>query len=127
MIRDLWSRRARCVSVHDGDSLTLYIDDGRDRYSTEFARLKNVYAPELKEVGGDVVREFVIDWIEDARFIASRSDWPLVVTTVRTRTDKDASTLGRYLYLVEDTLGNSLNDAIMQFVKESGYSGGVGS
>lgn len=128
--RDIWSRRARVEpgTYRDGDTVTLWIDDGRDGYSRERnVRLENVWAPELDELGGPETAAYVDQWLNIARVTASDPDWPLVVTTVRTRTDRDRETLGRYVYQVEDEDGWSLNEAIQEYVIGEGYGGGIGS
>lgn len=119
----MWDKRAEVLSVHDGDTLTLKIDQGYgDEKTLENARLLGVWAPELKEPGGPETRQFILDWL-------ARYNNTVVAISARTpRSDKDQSTLGRYVQVVTSPDGTeNLNLAIMAFVSERGYGGGVGS
>lgn len=119
----MWDKRAQVLDVHDGDTLTALTDVGGGITWTINVRLLGVFAPELKEPGGPETRQFVLDWIAK-----QPGKWPVVVTTARTKTDKDALTFDRYLGTVTSLDGtDSLNLAVMAFVAEHGYGGGTGS
>ena len=118
----MWDRRARIPENHDGDTITAELDQGFGDTKTITVRLAGVFAPELKQPGGPETTAFVHDWVTSR----SSGSWPFVCTTVRTRTDHEVETLGRYVAYI--TCGaESLNDAITEFIAARGYGGGIGS
>ena len=119
----LW--RCRVVDVHDGDTVTVIVDRGVDETAQWDVRLKDVWAPELRQDGGRECRDHALGWIRDH---GDGTDWPLLLETFRTvRSDREVMTLGRYVGVVKDAGGSSLNVAITGFVVEHGYDGGIGS
>jgi endonuclease YncB( thermonuclease family) len=118
----MWDRRARIPENHDGDTVTVVLDQGFGDTKTIKVRLAKVYAPELAQPGGPETTAFVHDWLAQR----SSGSWPFVCTTVRTRTDVETTTLGRYVAYI--TCGaESLNDAITDFIAANGYGGGIGA
>jgi hypothetical protein len=121
----LW--RADIDVVHDGDTVQAKIDRGFNDTSQIWVRLKDVYAPELREAGGIDVRDYVIEWLvehnhEQAHYYA----WS--VETFRTpRSDVDAMTFDRYLGIVRCSQGHNMNQDVTAFILLRGYGGGTGS
>ena len=120
----MWDKRAKVLSIHDGDTLTMLLDQGFGQTTEIQVRLLGVFAPELKQVGGEDCHKFVSDWVEKNAF---GYKWPFIVTTVRgARSDKETSTLGRFVGIIE-TIDhhNNLNADIQGYVLECGYAGGI--
>lgn len=119
--RLMFDNRARLTRPHDGDSFWVLVDTGyRQRYEPEL-RLLDVYAPELRQLGGLETTEFINDWF---RGTDARRSWPLYVQTVKTRVFEpdERKTLDRYLATVwrygEETTGVSLNQAVNAFLAQ---------
>ena len=95
----MWDKRAFVTSVHDGDTITVTLDQGYgDLKENMKIRLGTVYAPELAQPGGPETRQFVVDWI--ARYALIPLRFPFIVTTARgPRSDKELTTLERYISL----------------------------
>jgi len=119
----MWDRRAKLVRIHDGDTITVVLDQGfRDTKEIDL-RLFGVHAPELKEVGGPETRDFVFDWFLP---LSTKVTWPFIVTTVRMPiADREMTTLERYLGTVTDTINRNLNVDVMAFVASKGYGPGM--
>ena len=60
----MWEYRARDLSVVDGDTLRLLVDTGFYARHQVDLRLLDVWAPELKEPGGEETKGFVINWLD---------------------------------------------------------------
>lgn len=123
----MWDNRSSYVSNHDGDTITYLSDMGRRIFNQEDIRLLGVWAPELKDKGGIEVRNFVKDWHEMRK---GNRRWPFLVTTVLVwpGTDKAEAkkTLDRYVATVLCIETNeSLNLAVIEFVRKNGYGSGV--
>lgn len=122
-------RRARYVSNHDGDTVTMTLD--QDFYDTKTIniRLANTWAPEMKDEGGEQVMWFVNQWFtKHIVRLASVTTWPFLVVTHRTRTDHETMTLGRYVADISTIDTNeSLNSAVMKYIVDQGFSGGIGA
>lgn len=117
-------RRAQYVDHHDGDSVTMMLDQDFWDTKTINIRLANVWAPELKDRGGPEVRDFVASWFSAFNI----AKWGFLVITHRTRTDKEVTTLGRYVADVMTIDGQfHLNSDVMKFIADRGYTGGIGS
>jgi endonuclease YncB( thermonuclease family) len=121
----MWDRRAHVEDAHDGDTLRVRLDQGFGDTKTLNLRLYETFAPELKQPGGKETRQFVLDWLNESD--PDGDEWPFVVTTIRTRADKEAQTLGRYVGILHDVEGRCLNDDINDFVADKGYAHGIGS
>lgn len=121
----MWDKRARITDVHDGDTVTVYQDDGRDEFATLRLRLFGTYAPELSQTGGTDVRDYAASWVK-ARAIG---DWPFVVVSIRNKSNThEETTLGRYVAMVWTAdLSECLNVAVSAYVKAKGYGGGTGA
>lgn len=122
----MWDRRARITNVHDGDTVAVILDQGFGDTKYIDLRLLGVFAPELKEHGGDETRMFVQNWLtlnNDGRYA-----WPFVVTTARKpKADTEQSTFGRYVGTITTLDGTeNLNAAIIEFVAKNNYGKGVG-
>ena len=122
----MWDKRAKIASVHDGDTVTVILDQGFGDTKEIAVRLLGVYAPELSQVGGSETRAFVDDWVR--KYNVFLNGWSFVVTTARgPRSDKEKTTLSRYLALVETVdHGHNLNVDVQAFVDSNGYTGGIG-
>ena len=121
----MWDRRADFLSNHDGDTVTMVLDQGFYDTKQINIRLANVWAPELKQAGGVETRNFVTHWFED-RFI--KGVWSFVVVTYRTKAGREIKTFDRYVADVLSVDGTShLNSDVMKFIADMGYDGGVGS
>jgi hypothetical protein len=123
----MWDKRAQIKNIHDGDTLTVVLDQGFGDTKEIRLRLLGVFAPELKDNGGHETHEFVISWLS-AR-VSPSIGWPFVVTTARTKvSDKEVETLGRYVGTLTTLDGtDNLNVDVMQFIRAKGYGGGTGS
>jgi endonuclease YncB( thermonuclease family) len=122
----MWDRRAKVLAVKDGDTLKVQLDQGFGDTKTIDLRLYQAFAPEHDEPGGPETREFVEHWLDEQD--PDGDDWPITVTTVRTRTDHEVQTLGRYVGVVMSPDGKRrLNDEINKFVADKGYGRGIGS
>lgn len=56
--------RAKLVSVHDADTITLMIDQGFYNWTEQRIRVQDVDCPELNTAEGKVAREFTVRWFE---------------------------------------------------------------
>jgi len=123
----MWDRRARVLSVHDGDTITAVLDQGFGDTKEIVVRMLGVYAPELSQAGGAETRAFVARWLDQTTLAGTT--YSHVVTTARTvRSDKEQTTLGRYVATVTNHDGSrNLNAEVMEFVAANGYGGGTGS
>jgi hypothetical protein len=117
-------RRAQYIENHDGDSVTMLLDQDFYDFKQINIRLANTWAPELKDVGGMEVANFVRVWFKTY----SVSKWGFLVFTHRTRTDRETMTLGRYvadIYTIDMTF--HLNSDVMKYIADNNYTGGIGS
>lgn len=125
----MWDRRARYAGNHDGDTITVVLDQGFGDTKTIDIRLYGVYAPELSEKGGPECRDFVTKWFIEQMDSVKTSNWNFVVTTMKMkRADHEQMTFDRYVATVTSLDGSrNLNLEIQDFIDEHVYSGGVGS
>lgn len=88
--------------VHDGDTLWLQLDKGHRDGKIIDDRLKALFAPELKHVGGPETQQQVLTWLaeHDALLPNLTNPWPLAVETFRTAGRNDVKTLDRYVAVV---------------------------
>jgi endonuclease YncB( thermonuclease family) len=121
-------RPAFYVTNHDGDTITLILDQDFYDMKRINVRLANVWAPELKQPGGPEVRAYVNEWCT-RRMDRDRSvSWPFVVHTLVTAKDTQVKSFDRYVATVMSRDGKeSLNADVMKFIIEKGYTGGIGS
>jgi len=102
-----WIWRARYVSAHDGDTVTLYVDRGINEFAQIPIRLLGVYCLELG-AGGEPARDFTRRWLEAANV---PTDWPLILQTYKSDPrEKFGRWLGRIWY---KATGASLNDDLI--------------
>lgn len=91
-------RRARCIAVTDGDTVSLFVDKGENLYSLARYRLLGVNTPELKSADPEVrlaaqrARDRVIEWLRPAPFMFPVERWDVIV-----RTKRDPDSFGRWL------------------------------
>lgn len=117
--------RMQVRSVHDGDTLVAYVDRARDQYEILEVRLRGVYAPELSQPGGWECQAHAVAWLADHH---DGSEWPFLLETFRTpKSDKDSTTLSRYVGEVRAADGTILNAAMQVYIVAQGYDGGIGS
>lgn len=119
--------RWRCaiIDVHDGDTIRVEIDRGMDDESIRWIRLRDVFAPELSQLGGVECRTFVETWI---RAHTDNTVWPFMLETFRTpRSDIDVVTLSRFVGMITAADGSNLNTDVQAYIKVQGYGGGIGA
>lgn len=108
MTPDLWTYRAAPVRVIDGDTALMRLDLGFNVGCTQSLRLVGVHAPELfsgrNRAMGEQAKADCIAWF-DAASRGQPGPWPFIVVT-----EKDKQTFGRFLGVVYDLEGQSLND-----------------
>jgi hypothetical protein len=112
----MWDYRARCLRVHDGDTLTLLIDQGLHSRQEEQIRLVDVFAPELSQLGGNETRTFAQNWVNTW---SVGLIWPLyVITEKNTNPEPDEKrTFTRYIGKVYSIQSKScLNDQVSAFL-----------
>lgn len=122
----MWDRRAKLISVHDGDTVRVVLDQGFYDTKEINVRLLNVFAPELKQAGGADVRDFVHSWFNQ---LTPYSGWNFIVTTTRLKTaDKEDTSFDRYVGTITSLDGTrNLNMDVQAYVTVKGYPGGTGS
>lgn len=125
----MWDRRARYVSNHDGDTVTVVLDQGFDDTKTIDIRLFGVYAPELDQRGGPECRKFVTDWFVEQMGSVNTSNWSVIVTTIRMKkADHEQMTFTRYVGIITSLDGSqNLNALVSQYILDNNFPGGVGS
>lgn len=125
----MWDRRARYVSNHDGDTVTVVLDQGFNDTKTLDIRLYGVFAPELDEHGGRECRDFVTKWFVEQMEDVKTSGWNFIVNTMRMRrTDSEQMTFTRYVGIITSLDGSqNLNALVTQFIIDNNFPGGVGS
>ena len=127
-VRFIWQARIPLDTepVHDGDTIRLELDLGFNQRGVYPLRLRDVFAPELKQPGGEETREFVRVWLNRNADIG----WPFMVETFRTKGGRDLTTLERYVAIVWPQSADhllSLNVATINFLlHRPDWSGGVG-
>jgi endonuclease YncB( thermonuclease family) len=121
----MWDRRAKVVSVHDGDTLTVDLDQGFYDTKRITVRLQGVFAPELHQLGGPETLAFVQSWMTDH----ASPDGKVIVTTVRLKNDKaEKTTLSRYVAEVTSLDGiHHLNADVVVYVAAHNYPKGRGA
>ena len=125
----MWDARSQYLANHDGDTVTYLSDLGRWVRHQADIRLENVFAPELSQPGGADVADFVTHWHLTRM---SNFHWPFLVTTslVRAKTpDVSESKLSLARFVGQVTCiatGESLNQAVNDFVAANGYVRGTG-
>lgn len=121
-------RPAKYVENHDGDSVTMLLD--QDFFDTKQIniRLANVWAPEMnKDEGAEEVQRFVFEWF-NRRITAKNDGWDFMVITHQTSTGKEKKTLDRFVADVMSADGKEhLNSEVMAYIIEKGYPRGVGA
>jgi endonuclease YncB( thermonuclease family) len=122
----MWDRRARIVTVKDGDTVRVTLDQGFGDTKTIDLRLLDTFAPEHDEPGGAETTAFATEWVEWNN--PDHVDWPFVVTTLRIKADThEVQTLGRYVGTVRSDDGDTLNAAVRDYVASEGYGHGIGA
>lgn len=120
-------RPAQYVRNHDGDSVTMVLDQGFYDTKQINIRLANVWAPEEDEDGYVPVKYFVSDWFA-RHLVRATSRWPFIVYTHRTSKGTEVKTFDRYVANIETVDGkHNLNSDVMHFIVEQGYTGGTGA
>lgn len=116
-------RPAKFLDNHDGDNVTMLLDQDFDDMKKIEIRLANVWAPEMDEEGGEQVRDRVRFLMIGAN---SYSTWPFVVHTHKTKKGKNVKSFDRYVATVMMPDGESLNSKIMAYIVREGYTQGIG-
>lgn len=122
----MWDRRAHYLENHDGDTVTMLLDQGFHDFKQVNIRLANVWAPESKQEGGLETKLFVADWFKSR---ATKGMWDFIVFTHRMlKADREQTTFDRYVATVLSADSTaSVNSDTMKFIVERGYPGGVGA
>lgn len=115
----MWDRRAKIVRVIDGDTVEALLDQGFGDTKRITLRLKGARAPERGQQGSMETMQFVERWlVQRMRTLA----WPFVVVTYRTSADVEDRSFARYIAdVLTADLGETLSEAINQFVHDNGY------
>lgn len=124
----MWDRRAKFVSNHDGDTVTVVLDQGFGDTKQINVRLFGVFAPELKQKGGKECKDFTANWFarEDD---SVAPEWNIIVTTIRDKSgNNEDMSFARYVGIITSLDGSrNLNHDIQEFIMSRLYSGGTGS
>jgi endonuclease YncB( thermonuclease family) len=112
--------RARLEKTTDGDTLVALLDTWFGTRMLKTLRLSEVNAPETRGVEksyGLRALKFTVDWLEQARAIAT-NDWPLSVETlaIDPTENKGDAIHGRWAAVVWRHDGRSLNADLRDFV-----------
>lgn len=122
----MWDKRTAVLTVLDGDTLIVDLDQGFGDRKQITLRLYGVWAPELSQPGGKETKAFVERWVAERKAL-SISSFPFVCTTMRVRDGShEVMTFARYVGTL-DFANESLNLAIEDFVQAGGYGGGTGA
>lgn len=103
--------RARALSNHDGDTVTLEIDVGLSTFRRVTVRLARVNTPEMSDAGGAAAKARTAELVALA---------PLQVTTIKDKVEK----FGRYLAEIINAEGVNVADQLMAEGLGWTYSGG---
>lgn len=110
---DTWTYpRSKAVSVRDGDTCTVDVDCGLHTHRIIIVRLAHINAPELRDEGGAASRDRL------AELLLGRD--PLVVTTIRDRTEK----YGRMLAVIVNVDGVNVAEQLIAEGLGRPYEGG---
>ena len=113
----MWDYRAKLISVHDGDTVTMEMDTGFHGRQEEHLRLLGTFAPELSTPGGQETKQFVISWIR--QWMDPKLVWPFYIATEKNNSTEpqEIQTLARYVARIWDINKKScLNDEINAFL-----------
>jgi hypothetical protein len=102
---------ARLLEVHDGDTVKLAIDHGFGEDAKEWVRLKDVWAPEVKDPGGSEATEACRAW-----FAEHAPDGHVQVTTFRTSAPLEIrfqQSFTRYIGVITALGGSELNSHLI--------------
>jgi endonuclease YncB( thermonuclease family) len=96
----MWDYRAQLITVTDGDTVTLLIDQGFSGRQEESIRLAGVSAPELRDPGGPEAQSFTTAWMGNLALLR----WPLYVMTQPNRNPEpdERRSFTRYIGTVYD-------------------------
>lgn len=104
-----WSSQCDITNVVDGRTIDVRIDTG----SEERVRLLDVWAPEMETPEGPRVKAFVQQWVQTRKLYTmpvKLARFPFTITAIK----QDSS--GRYIGIVYDLRGVTLNDDITHYV-----------
>lgn len=122
-------RPAQFIRNHDGDTVTMVLDqDFYDRKQINI-RLANVWAPDGKQDGVVDVTYFVRDWfMRHMVKKTKKTDFNFIVYTHVTSVGSPLKTFDRYVADVTSLDGkHHLNSDVMKFITDMGYDGGIGA
>lgn len=112
--------------MKDGDTLRVMLDQGFGDTKTIDLRLLDTWAPEHDEQGGQETRAHAVEWLDQHN--PDGDEWPYVVTLKRTRGDAhEVVTFGRFVGVLANAQGDSLNAAVNAFVTTKGFGRGTGA
>jgi endonuclease YncB( thermonuclease family) len=104
----IWWRRARLISVTDGDTVRLELDLGYRVYTEQGIRLVGVNAPEMNTEEGKAARFWVGQWFMAHGVHAKRERWPFLLHSAR-----DGQSFSRYVGAIYCGEGHSLGDDLV--------------
>jgi len=107
----MYEYRATVIDVHDGDTCQLDVDLGLHVHCHAHVRLAHVDAPELHHADGTRARELLAELLADG---------PLVVNTLRDRTEK----YGRWLATITTASGHDVGELLVAEGLAHRYEGG---
>jgi micrococcal nuclease len=107
----MYEYSAIAIDVHDGDTCHLRIDLGLHTFVETHVRLAHVNAPELHEANGAAAK---------ARLEELLAAGPLVVHTIRDRTEK----YGRWLAEITTAAGDDVGQTLLDEGLAVPYEGG---
>lgn len=108
----------------DGDSFWAWVDRGDDDRSLWHVRLRDVFAPDHGDAGYLETGTYLKDWLTGH---LDGTEWPYLLETFRTpRSDADVKTLSRWVGIVTDAHGNSLNRDVASWISFMEYPHGIG-
>lgn len=120
----MWDRRCQITRVKDGDTVVVYVDDGKREFAEEDIRLFGTWAPEEGQEGYVETTQFAQEWIDRRK----AGPWPFTVIKMRNKKDTlEQMTFGRYVGMIFDNVNHEyLNTAVAAFVADHNYPRGTG-
>jgi endonuclease YncB( thermonuclease family) len=104
----IWWRRARLISVTDGDTVRLELDLGYRVYTEQSIRIAGVNAPELRQTPeGAQAAAWAAQWFM-AHGVHGPMRWPFLL-----HSERDGQSFSRYVGAIFCGQGHSLGDDLI--------------
>lgn len=103
--------------VHDGDTVRVRIDLGFNMITRQWIRLKDVWAPELSQLGGHAAKDFLIQTLLDhteGNYVSLTTFWTQGVA----KEIKEEMTFVRYVGEIDLPDGINLNAYMRGYLEE---------